>query len=246
MKPTWQAEGVDLYLGDCLDVLGSLPENSIEMIWTDPPYGHSNHDGDFNACLNDHRGLENKPIANDDQDSMREVVSSALTHAARVLTADCCCCCCCGGGPKPTFAWVANRMDSNGLEFFHSVIWDKVNPGLGWRYRRQHEMVMVAHRKGGKLSWNEAYPAQPNVMRHSKPRTGLHPNEKPAELVQRFVQQHTGPSETVLDPFMGSGTTGIACIRTGRRFIGIEKDPVHFETARSRIERELAQGRLGL
>lgn len=50
----------------------------------------------------------------------------------------------------------------------------------------------------------------------------------------------------VLDPYMGSGTTGIACIRTGRRFIGIEKDPQHFDTARQRIERELEQGRLAL
>ena len=50
--------------------------------------------------------------------------------------------------------------------------------------------------------------------------------------------------ETVLDPYMGSGTTGIACIRTNRRFIGIEKDPEHFETARQRIQKELDQGDL--
>jgi len=65
--------------------------------------------------------------------TMRTVVDAMLTEAARILKPDCCCCCCCccggGGGPRPTFAWVANRMDNSGLRFFHSVIWDKVNPG---------------------------------------------------------------------------------------------------------------------
>jgi DNA modification methylase len=53
-------------------------------------------------------------------------------------------------------------------------------------------------------------------------------------------------AETILDPFMGSGTTGIACIRTGRRFVGIEKDPTHYATAVERIKNELAQGDLFL
>src|SRR5262245_37310716 len=121
-----------------------LPSNSVDMIWTDPPYGHGNHDEDLNSRLNDHRGLENVPIQNDSAEEMREVVDGMLCEAVQVLKDDCCCCCCCccgGGGPSPTFAWVATRMDSGGLQFFHSVIWDKINPGLGWRYRRQHEMV---------------------------------------------------------------------------------------------------------
>ena len=235
---------VTLYLGDCLEVLPTLPDESMEMIWTDPPHGHSNHEGDWNARLNEHRGIEGRPIVNDEPEEMRTVVGGMLAQAARVLRRDCCCCCCCcgGGGPKPTFAWVAMRMDTDGLSFFHSVIWDKVNPGLGWRYRRQHEMVMVAHRTGGKLAWNDEYPAQSNVMRMSKPSDDCHPNVKPIELVQRFIQQHTQPGATVLDPFMGSSTTGIACLRTGRNFIGIEKDPTHFATAVERIKREVNQG----
>jgi site-specific DNA-methyltransferase (adenine-specific) len=233
-----------LHLGDCLAVLATFKSDSVEMIWTDPPYGHSNHVGDLNARLNDYREITGSPIENDGPLEMRSVVDGMLTEAARVLRPDCCCCCCCcgGGGPRPTFAWVANRMDCSGLEFFHSIIWDKMNPGLGWRYRRQHEMIMVSHRKGGKLAWNDDYPAQPNVMRISKPRGDLHPNVKPVELVQRFIQQHTAKAETVLDPFMGSGTTGVACLRTGRNFIGIEKDPKHFATAVERLEREARQG----
>jgi DNA modification methylase len=72
---------------------------------------------------------------------------------------------------------------------------------------------------------------------------GLHPTQKPVSLmVWSMEQAKVMNGATVLDPYMGSGTTGIACIRTGRKFIGIEKDAKHFETACERIKRELAQG----
>jgi len=233
----------ELLLGDATEVMATFPENSIEMLWTDPPYGHSNHDGDWNARLNTHRGIEGRPIANDDADSMRRVVDLVLKEAARVLKADCCCCCCCcgGGGPKPTFAWVADRMDREGLSFFHSTIWDKKNPGLGWRFRRQHEMVMVAHRAGGKLLWADGSRAVPNIIAHYPPRERQHPNEKPLGLPMDFIEWCSSNGHTILDPFMGSGTTGVACAKLGRKFIGIELDPGHFDTAVKRIEEAYRQ-----
>ncbi len=235
-----------LYLGDCREILPRLGDESVDMVWTDPPYGHANHDGDWNARLNAHRGIENQPISNDDPESMREVVDFALTEASRILRSDCCICCCCcgGGGPRPTFAWIANRMDCGGLQFFHSVIWDKVNPGLGWRYRRQHEMVMVAHRVGGNLAWSEEASAIPNVIRVSKPRDTAHPNIKPVELVETFIRAHAAQWQTVLDPFMGSGTTGVACANLGRKFLGIEIDRKYFDIACRRIEDAQRQQRM--
>lgn len=234
---------VTIYHGDCLDVLPTLGDASVDMVWIDPPYGHGNHDGDFNARLNEHRGLEQQPIANDDQDSMMHVIGSSLEMCVRILKnkACCCCCCCGGGGPRPTFAWVAQRLDTNGMRFFHSVIWDKCNPGLGWRYRRQHEMVMVAHKDNGGLSWNPERPACSNIVRMSKPKECRHPNEKPLALPQLFIENHTVAGDVVLDFFMGSGTTGVACIRTGRRFIGVELDEKHFATAMDVLQRELRQ-----
>ncbi len=239
-----------LYLGDCRDVMATMPAESLDMIWTDPPYGHSNADGDLlsrrGEAVGDGLASKAEAIANDDAEGMREVVDAMLTQAARVLRKDCCCCCCCccGGGPRPTFAWVAQRMDSAGLSFFHSVIWDKKNPGMGWRYRRQHEMVMVSHRKGGKLAWADSGVKQGNVLSISKPREGEHPNEKPLELVERFVRLHTTPGQVVLDPFMGSGTTGVSCVQLGRQFIGIELEPRYFDIACRRIEQAHAQGQL--
>lgn len=89
-----------LYLGDCREILLHLPK--VDVVITDPPYGNSNHDGDLNARLNDYRGLENKPIANDDANSMRDVVDGMLKHAAALLPkgASACCCFCGGGGGR--------------------------------------------------------------------------------------------------------------------------------------------------
>jgi site-specific DNA-methyltransferase (adenine-specific) len=238
-----------LYLGDCLEVMAEIADNSIRMIWTDPPYGHSNMDGDLQSAragkVRGARQAKAEPIANDGQEAMRAVMDGMLRHAARVLSPDCCCCCCGGGGPSPTFAWVAQRMDADGLSFFHSVIWDKTDrgPGMGWRFRRDHEHVMVAHRKGGKLSW-ASQGALSNIQRVQPPIQRSHPNEKPIGLVERFVRASTLPGETVLDPFMGSGTTGVACANLGRKFIGIEIEPKYFDIACERIRAAQAQHRL--
>jgi site-specific DNA-methyltransferase (adenine-specific) len=239
----------ELWLGDCREVLPTLPAESVDMVWTDPPYGHNNASADFLSrrgdILGDWLATKAEQIANDDANSMREVVDAALTEAARILKADCCCCCCCcGGGPRPTFAWLAERLDRGGLAFFHSVIWDKKNPGIGWRYRRQHEMIMVAHRKGGKLSWAEGATAASNIVSISKPRDDAHPNIKPLGLIRQFIQRHTESGQSVLDPFMGSGTTGVACANLGRKFIGIEIEERYFQIACERIEAAYAQQRL--
>ncbi len=146
-----------------------------------------------------------------------------------------------GGGPRPVFAWLANRMDQDGLSFFHSVIWDKLNPGLGQRYRRQHEMLMIAHKKGGSILWGASEPQAPNIMKMMPPRDRLHPNEKPIRLIEEIIGRHSNAGQTILDPFMGSGTTLVACQRMGRHGTGIELDPDYFEIACKRVDEAARQ-----
>lgn len=241
MQSYYDHNGITIYHGDCLEVMASMPNQSIDMIWTDPPYGHSNNDGDLNAMLAKVEEREAIAIANDTPETFRIVFDGMLKQAARILKRECsvCCCCCGGGGPSPTFAWVANRMDQDGFQFFHSVIWDKIMPGLGWRYRRQHEMVMVAHRKGGKLAWANPDRSTSNIVRMHKPREGLHPNEKPVGLPQHFIGLHTKDGDVVLDPFMGSGTTLVAAKLEGRRAIGIEMEERYCEMAVKRLGQEV-------
>lgn len=184
-----------------------------------------------------------KAIANDSADAMREVVGEALKLSTPLLKRDeCCCCCCCsgGGGPNVTFAWLAHRLDSEGLQFFHAVVWDKSGRGngLGWRFRRNYEFVMVAHRNGGKLAWSDQDAATPNIVFVQPTDNVFHPTEKPVVLVSYFIELTTGEGDLILDPFMGSGTTLRAAKDLGRRAIGIELEERYCETAANR----LAQG----
>lgn len=105
-------------------------------------------------------------------------------------------------------------------------------------------MLMVAHRTGGRIRWNVDVPPIPNILSEMPPRERCHPNEKPLKLMRRIVEAHTLPGDVVLDPFMGSGTTGVAALGLGRKFIGIELDESHFETACRRIEASTKQADL--
>ncbi len=262
-----------LYLGDSLKIMADLPDESVDLVWTDPPYGSENNVKGFSA-QNTKRGhvavrlsdgsstrkgdiQAQAAIANDSKDSMRHVIDGTLIHAARILKKDfsAACYCSMGGGAEgdPSYTWISNRMNEQGMTFFHMVIWDKKNPGTGWRYRRQHELVIVGMREGSKIAWpgggSSTNPgSMPNIVSFSKPRRygETHPNDKPPELVQKFLSVHTAPGDVVLDPFMGGGATAIACIRMGRKFIGIELDPKYFDLACTNIAKASKQGALPL
>jgi site-specific DNA-methyltransferase (adenine-specific) len=237
-----------IYQGDCLELMKAIPSGSVPMIWTDPPYGHRNNDGDLahnweNALGIQTYGLkEARPILNDSAEDMERVLRGMLTEAGRILNRDCCCCCCCcgGGGPTPTFARVAQWMDIPPLSFFHAIVWDKGGLGLGWRYRRNYEFVMVAHRVGGKLLWNwdGSGVETANVIRIGKilPQSDDHPTPKPVALIEHFLRLHTAPGDIVLDPFAGSGPTGVACAKMGRRFLGFELDQKWVDLGNDRIK----------
>jgi len=240
--------------GDCLEVMRGMADNSVDCIVTDPPYGHNNNNngdlisrreaalgrGDYEAERDD------RPILNDGKEA-NELVRLSFIEWYRILKPGCCCCCCgSGGGPDPQFARWSLWLD----EAFHGgfkqmVVWDKGPMGMGWHYRRSYETVLVATKPGSKCKWYDTTSKIENIIRPgyngiSKiiPRDDQHPTQKPVELMVHFIELHTQEGDTVLDPFMGSGTTGVACERMGRNFIGIELDPDYCEIARKRIADE--------
>ena len=97
-------------------------------------------------------------------------------------------------------------------------------------------MVMIAHKDGGKLLWADDGTAARNIYSEMPPRNRQHPNEKPVSMVEHFLRLHSVSHNTILDPFMGSGTTGVACVKLGRKFIGIELEPKYFDIACQRID----------
>lgn len=98
--------------------------------------------------------------------------------------------------------------------------------------------------EGGYIQQYTNYPT--TVLHFPKDGNRVHPTQKPVPLLEYLVKTYTNPGEMVLDNCMGSGSTGVACVRTGRKFIGIEKDPGYFEIAKKRITEEPAQLQLML
>ena len=78
-----------------------------------------------------------------------------------------------------------------------------------------------------------------NILKYKKDYSGLHPTQKPVALMIDLIQTYTNEGDTVLDFTMGSGSTGVACVKTGRKFIGIELDPEYFDIACKRISEQL-------
>lgn len=133
--------------------------------------------------------------------------------------------------------------EQKGLEFKQMVVWDKGPIGMGWHYRRSYETVLVAQVPGAACRWYDTTNAIENIIRPGQgirkiiPRASDHPTEKPVALATKFIRLHTKPGDLVLDCFAGSGSTLEACIREGRRFVGVELDPHWAEVARERVAR---------
>jgi DNA modification methylase len=110
--------------------------------------------------------------------------------------------------------------------------------GLGWRYRRSYEVVLVVAKKGVPMRWFDTSNRIENILRHIKKAVrneNTHPAEKPVALAQHFIGLHTEPGDTVLDPFCGCGSTGVGAIKMERNFVGIEIHPAYADEARKRL-----------
>jgi len=242
--------------GDCLDVMRGMPDGCVDLILTDPPYGHNNNNnGDLISRWEVALGRgdyiperDNRPIANDGVEA-NDLFRAVLPEFARLLPAGACCCFCGGGGgPDPQFARWSLWLDQV-LDFKQMVVWDKGPIGMGWHYRRSYETILVGMKPGDKCRWYDTSHKVENVIRHVPkiiPSADQHPTEKPVTLMMHFIQLHTKPGDVVLDPFVGSGTTAIAAIRTGRHYIGIDISPEYCEMARERIRIENSQLKLDL
>jgi len=206
----------------------------VDLVLTDPPYGHNNNDGDLianrEAALGCGKSGPPRPMANDGPEA-NELVRFLFTQSKRLLDKGCCCCCGGGGGPDPQFARWSLWMDEI-LGFKMCVVWDKGGLGMGWHYRRNWECVLVSQTS----KWNGGL-TTPNVIRFPKiiPQATQHPTEKPVELKAFFVRLHSNEGETILDPFMGSGTTLVAAKQLGRKAIGIEIEEKYCEIAVKRL-----------
>jgi len=142
-------------------------------------------------------------------------------------------------------AW-AEDLQAHGTNYVRTGAWVKIGctpQFTGDRPATGFEAVVIGHRaKAGRYQWNgggtHAVWSYPIVLDRGGHRNRVHTTQKPLDLMLRLVELFTDPGEVVLDPFAGSGTTGVACLRLGRRFIGIEKDAKYAAVSRERLDAE--------
>lgn len=228
--------------GDCLSLLPSLPDNSIDMVLADPPYGTTQCKWDSVIDLSA---------------MWRELERVCKPNAAIVMTA-----------AQP---FTAQLVCSNIGMFKYEIIWEKGNATGFLNAKKQplraHESVLVFYRQqptynpqmtsgharktskrktvnsecyGKALALTEydsteRYPRSVQFFSSDKQRGSYHATQKPVALMEWLLQSFSNPGDVVLDFCMGSGTTGVGCINTGREFIGMEMDAEIFEVAQARI-----------
>jgi site-specific DNA-methyltransferase (adenine-specific) len=228
------AQGVTLYLGDCRDVLPSLGQ--ADAVLTDPPYEKHMHEAS-------RRSTDARAFGTDGYANPPPLISAAWTTSARSVT------------PllvAATQKWLLAFCTPEGV-----APWRDAIEAAGARYKRAcvlykpdsapqfngqgpamaAEMFVTAWCGEGHSRWNGG--GRRNVFiypTNNADREGTHPTEKPLALMMELVTLFSDVGGMVFDPFMGSGTTGRACVRLGRRFIGIEKIPRYFDIACRQIE----------
>jgi len=215
---------VTLYLGDALDVLPALPE--FDVCITDPPYGEYTHTGQRRNVASALDGVHRGSVAFDSVDLhwMESTFDLIVNRCVR--------------------RWVVATVE---WRFMHALegkcglrrfgIWVKPNatpqftgdrPATGW------EAVAICHRSGARKRWNgRGRHAVWIVNREHGPMQN--PTQKPEKLIDSFVDLFSDPGETIVDPFLGSGTTGVCAVRRGRGFVGIERDEGTYCSALARI-----------
>lgn len=232
------AEGVTLYLGDCIEVLPTL--GLVDHIISDPPYEASLHASKNNLSGRKHRndgvaelkGLDFAPI-----DAIRVAfVDVAAAACTGWMIAFC------------TVEGVAKWADcinaSPAIKYKRACVWVKPDstPQLNGHGPAQGaECFVTAWAGKGHAAWNSG--GKRGVYTHcvNVGRQGEHPTEKPLPLMVEILRDFTLTADLVCDPFMGSGTTGIAAVKGGRRFVGIERDPKWFDLSCRRISAALKQ-----
>ena len=208
---------IDLLHGNCLELMASIPDGSVDMILADIPYNEVNRKSGGLRNLN-------KGVA----DVLTFSLADAVRECVRLATGSVYIFC----GMEQVSELRAHMVKS-GLST-RLGIWEKTNPSPmnGQRMWLSAIECCVIGRKA-RATFNEH--CKSPVWRHAAARGKLHPTMKPVGLMERLIKASSNVGDTVLDFTMGSGTTGVACVNTGRNFIGMEQDAGYFAIASERI-----------
>ena len=237
-------DNIKLLHGDCLEEMKNIADNSVDLIVTDPPYWHKKSPGkpySQRKQCNTESKFSNSGLYSQDGYMMKgmsdfnEGYINAIMHEFKRLCKIMNCYIFCNETQVPYYAMWAEQ---NGY-MFSILVWRKplsiINKN---RFSQNIEFIVRVYDYGtglNRLETNYFY----DRVKDSKPLSGkskIHPVQKPVELISQFIELSSKEEDIILDPFIGSGTTGVACINTNRNFIGIELDDNYYNIAKKRIE----------
>lgn len=226
--------------GDCCDILPQIPDGSVDLVLTDPPYGQ-------NHVSHRRNGQPSRPIQNDGFDEAIHVFTEAAYHFSRILKPNGVAICFTGFGDVDKLGRAAEFgriLTLVGLKQGDQFAWNKQIPSTGdihRGFRPVLELGLVAWHPKAPYTWNPGRDI-PNLIsiQGVSPNNRHHPTEKPVDLLKTLISYYCPDGGVVLDPFIGSGSTGVAAKELGYPWLGIELDDVHCETAVRRVsQREL-------
>ena len=222
-----------LMQGDCLEMMEEIPDEGVDLLLTDIPYNVSRKNN-FKT-MKDRKGRNGIEFGEWDHgfdESVLELFVAKLKKGGSAVIFH----------AFEQFDAVRNALAE--LDAKDKMVWLKTNPmprNRDRRYIGNIEMVSWYVKAGEKWTFNrqnEAYDGC--VMAYPSESGGgfkrYHPCQKNVKLLMELVMRHSNPGDIVLDPFMGGGSTGIACVNAGRNFVGMELDTGYFEIAKSRID----------
>lgn len=228
---------IELLNGDCLELMKDIPDGTVDMILVDPPYGTTRNKWDsvidLEAMWDQFRRITKKNAAICIF-SQQPFTSTLIESNKKMFRYEWI-----WQKPQGTGFLNANRMPLKSHEnicvFYQTLpryipqftaggAYTITSSRSSENYGKYHSTVTVSD--------GRRYPT--DIIQFT-PQHGLHPTQKPVSLLEYLIKTYTIEGETVLDPCMGSGSTGVACMNTGRNFIGIEMDNEYFQVAKDRI-----------
>ena len=232
----------ELFHGDCLEAMKDIPDKSVDMILCDLPYGTTKHEWD--ECISFTELWKQYERIIKDNGAIVLFGAEPFSSLLRVSNISMYKYDWIWNKSKPLGFINAKRMPLKDIENI-SVFYKKLptyNPqGLipyGKEVSSSNKRDITAI-NGGKLKegkYVRQFTNYPRQLLKFDVEQGLHPTQKPVDLLEYLIRTYTNEGEVVLDNTMGSGSTGVACINTNRKFIGIELDDTYFEIAKERIE----------
>ncbi len=210
---------INLIQGDCLEKMKDIPDNSIDMILTDPPYGMS--------FQSNHRIEKYDSIKNDNSLDWLDCFVDEAWRVSKENTAHYVFC---------SFhnIDVFKQSFQKKFKIKNILVWEKNNTSMGdlkADFAPKIEFILFLQ-KGRRFIEGKR---DPNIFKFARTGNKNHPTEKPVDLNEYLLSKFSSENDTILDPFMGSGTTGVACKNLNRNFIGIELDETYFNIAKERI-----------